>query len=57
MAVRTQDLALQPGEVIDAYPVFLAADRYQNILALEHLHLLKASSADQLINLTLAAPV
>lgn len=57
MTVRPQNFTLQPRQIIDAYSVLFTADRNENILTFEDLHLLKTSPADQLINFTLSTPV
>lgn len=57
VAIRPQNFALQPRKIVDAHSVFLTADCNQDILTFEDFHLLKTSSTDQLVNLTLSAPI
>ena len=49
-------LALEPREVIDAHSVLLPRDGHEDVLTLQHLHLLEPSPGDQLINLALSRP-
>lgn len=51
--VRSQDLGLEPREVVDSDAVLLAGYRDQDVLTLENLHLLEAASGNQLVNLAL----
>ena len=45
-----QNLVLQPRQIVHSQPILLPANRHQDILILQHLHLLETSSMDQLIN-------
>lgn len=56
-ALGAQDLGLEPREVVNAHPVLLARHRHQNILALEHFHLLESTTRYQLIDFALTAAV
>lgn len=50
-AIGAQNLRLQPRQIVDANAILLARNGDQNVLALEHLHLLEASTRDQLVHL------
>lgn len=50
-AISAQNFRLQPRQIVDANAILLARNRHQNVLALEHLHLLEATARDQLIDL------
>ena len=49
-ALRSHDLLLEPTEVVDSNPLLPSTDRHQNILAVQHGHLLKATTGDQLVD-------
>ena len=51
--VRSQDLGLEPGQVVDSDTVLLAGNRDQDVLTLKNLHLLESTPGDQLVNLAL----
>lgn len=51
-AVGAQNFRLQPRQVVDANAILLARNGDQNVLALEHLHLLEATARDQLVYLS-----
>ena len=55
--VRSQDLGLEPGQVVDSDPILFARDCDQNVLTFENLHLLESTSGDQLVNLALTRPI
>lgn len=57
VTVGTQYLALQPREIVHPDAILLAAYRNKNVLSLEYFHLLKPSSADQLVDLALSTSV
>lgn len=54
---RSKDLGLEPREIVDADAVLFARNRHQNVLTLEHLHLLEPTPRYQLIHFTLSAPI
>ncbi len=51
--VGSEDLGLEPGQVVDANAVFLAGYCDQNVLTLQNFHLLEAASWNQLVDFTL----
>ncbi len=51
--VGSEDLGLEPGQVVDANAVLLAGYCDQNVLTLQNFHLLEAASWNQLVDFTL----
>ena len=47
---RFENFCLKPGEIVDTDLVLLAGDRYEDVLSLQDVHLLEATSRYELIN-------
>ena len=52
VVVGAQDLGLEPGEVVHAYAILFPRDGDEDILSLQHFHLLEPAPGDQLIHFT-----
>ena len=47
-----EDLGLEPGQVVDSHLVFAAGDGDEDVLTLQHVHLLEPPARDQLVHWT-----
>jgi len=56
-AVSSKDLGLEPREIVDSDSVLLSRNCDQNVLALEHFHLLEPTARNELVDFTLTTSV
>ena len=47
-----EDLGLEPGQVVDSHLVLAAGDGDEDVLTLQHIHLLEPPARDQLVHWT-----